>query len=581
MLRELRIANLALAEDVVLRPGPGLTALTGETGAGKSLVAGALSVLIDARVDRGLVRQGADVAWVEALCDLDGRPDLLAVARELGIHPGPDHLLMLRREIRSEGRGRVLIDGQPSSLAVLQSLASRLFSIQSQDQKRELTEPDFARALLDEVLDHGPLLEALDVARERFDAAREALTVRRQEMALAAEQLDMWRYQHDELAAASLRAGEEEELSEAIAVKRHAQAMLEAANQALEWLETGQAPAREALGAAQSALAAHTERSARLDAAHEHLAAAADLAADAASEIGRFVDGFGADPRDLEDLEARKALYEDLRRKYRRDVPGLIALAGELAARIDRHADGAGDLAALEGDLATARAELTGACSALHEARAAGAARVTAAAEATIRPLALPELDVMIDVDLQEAADGEVELAGRRCRVGARGCDRVRLRLRTNPGEAAGEAAAIASGGEAARVHLGLTVLRQRAQRPLLWLFDEVDAGLGMDAATPVALLLRELARGVPVICITHLPTVAVHAAEHWRVSKQVEDGRTAVRLVRLADEARVEEIARQLGGEGWRRGDAAAQSRYARELLEAAAGERAGGGES
>lgn len=572
MLLELRIGNLALAQDVALRPGSGLTVLTGATGAGKSLVAGALDLLTGGKADRQLVRQGEEEAWVEAVCDLSARPDLRTSLRRLGVVVGDDGVLVLRRELRREGRGRVLIDGRLSSLSVLREAGEQLFAIQSQDQKRELAGAGFARDLLDDALELGPQRQAVADTLAAHREAAEALARRRREQAQAEEQLDIWRYQLEELRAAGLRTDEEAELAEAIALKRHAHGMLEAAALAADLLDTGAAPAREAIGRAESSLAPHVGHSARLAAAHAGLADAAEALAGAVTELSRFRDGFADDPRDLDELSARKALYEELRRKYRRDVPALLALAEDLAARIERHEAATGDLDALADAVRETQEQLTAACATLGEARRQGAARVAAAAEALVRPLALPELEMRWEIEPEVAEDGEVELAGQTCRVAPHGTDRVRLLVRTNPGEAAGEVAAIASGGEAARIHLGLTMLRQRRHQPLVWLFDEVDAGLGMDAATPVALLLRELSAQTQTICITHLPTVAVHGQHHWRVVKRVEAGRTVVEVGALAADERVGEIARQLGGEGWRRDDAAAQTAYARELLAAAA---------
>ncbi len=579
MLLELRIGNLALAEDVTFAPGPGLTVLTGETGAGKSLVAGALGLLLGGRADRERIRRGEEVAWVEAVCDLSARGDLLSEARRLGVAVAGDGLLVLRRELRREGRGRVLINGAVSSLAVLERLGPRLFAVQSQDQQRELAEPGFARELLDAALELGALRAPLAAALEALRRAESELEERRGELAMAREQVDIWRYQRDELAAADLRADEEAELAEAIAIKQHAQALVQTAAAAREALESGQVPARQTLGAAQAALQKHADKSPRLQQALEQVQAAADLAADAAAELDRFLDGFEADPRGLDELQERKALYEELRRKYRREVPELLALRDDLDARLARTGGGEADLERLEAVMRSRRADLAAACEALHAARADGAARVAAAAEEIIRPLALPELRLRFEVTPRRDPDGPVTVAGERCRVAAHGADLVSLTVQTNPGEAAGDVARVASGGEASRIHLGLTVLRRGQQAPLLELYDEVDAGLGMDAATPVALLLRRLARQGQALCITHLPTVAVHGAEHWVVRKGVREGRTALSLQRLEAGQRVEEVARQLGGEGWRQDDAAAQTAYARQLLAAAAGSGDPGG--
>ncbi len=573
MLLELRIGNMALAEDVVLKPGPGLTVLTGETGAGKSLVAGALALLAGGRADRGIIRRGEDTAWVEAVCDLDARPDLVERVRDLGVPLVGDDLLVLRRELHREGRSRVLINGNLSSQAVLERLGTLLFVIQSQNQHRELATTGFARDLLDAVLGLGGLRSQVAGALKEYEQAAKLLAERKQEAGLAAEQLDMWRYQRDELTRASLDENEEQELVEAIGIKRHARALQDAAATAREHLDHGPAPARETLGAALAALESHADKSPRLTDALQQLQAAADLLADASTELDRFLDAFEVDPRGLDELEERKALYEELRRKYRRDVPALLTLATQLTDRLERQDQALDDLDQLENAVTDRRDDLVEACRELHEARIEGAPRFAAAAEEAIRPLALPDLDVVLQVDPDLDAAGALEVAGARCHVAAHGADRVRLLVRTNPGEALGEAGTIASGGETARIFLGLSILARSAPAPLLRLFDEVDAGLGMDSATPVALLLRRLAADGQALCITHLPTVSVHADHHWRVSKQVDDGRTTVDLQPLDGDERVEEVARQLGGEGWRRDDTAAQAAYARELLEAAAG--------
>ena len=568
MLLELRIANLALAEDVVLRLDRGLTVLTGETGAGKSLVAGSLSLLTGGKSDRGLIRRGEDLAWVEAVCDLSDRPDLLAEVRRAGILLGSDGILVLRRELRREGRGRVLINGGTSSLAILEQVGSLLLSVQSQDEQRELAAPGYARDLLDAALDLQGERDAVHQALSDFRQKQDDLARRMQEVDLATQQVEMWRYQCDELTAARLRLGEEDELLEAIAVKQHAHSLQSAAAGARDLLDGGQAPTRQSLGAALAALSPHTERSQRLESAHDQLMTAADLVAEAATELSRFLDSFQVDPRGLDELQERKALYEDLRRKYRRDVEELLALAEELTSRLERQGKSDQDLLQLQADCEEARNRLEQACLELHQARCTGAPRVAAEAETTIRPLALPQLDLVFSVKPASDDEGPITMEGQRCRATATGADEVRLMARTNPGEELGDVGVIASGGETSRIHLGLTVLRQRGRRPLLRLFDEVDAGLGMDAATPVANLLAGLARQEQALCITHLPTVAVHGQDHWQVIKVVDAGRTTVRLLRLEGEDRVQELARQLGGEGWRQGDDAAQLDYARQLL-------------
>jgi DNA repair protein RecN (Recombination protein N) len=569
MLRELRIGNLALAEDLVLAFGPGLTMLTGETGAGKSLIAGALGLLAAGKADRDAIRQGEDLAFVEGVFDLGESPADRRFATSLGIRLGADDLLVLRRELRREGRGRVLVNGLTSSLVLLEQLGERLLAVQSQDQQRLLGRPSFPREFLDAVLDHRELRGAVEEALEVHRAATERLERRRLEVAQAREQLEMWSYQHRELDAAGLDPDEEADLAEKLALGRNARALLEAAGRARENLTEGPTNARQLLGAAEGVLGPLAADSPKVAAILALIRDAAAYVGEAASDLERFLDGVDADPARLDEMEERKALYEDLKRKYQRDVAGLVEKRDELGRRLARQQDAAGDLAHLEGEAAAAADRLTDAVLALRRSRQEGAPAVARRAAGLIRPLALPELELEFPVVARAAEDGLLEIEGVRCRVTARGADRVGLMVQPNPGEAAAEVGRIASGGEKSRIYLGLSVLAMgEGPRPLL-LFDEIDAGLGMEGALPVADLLERLAGAGQVICITHLPTVAARGRDHLVVRKIVAGGRTSVAVAAVAGEARVAEIARLLGGEEADGADGGeSRTAYARQLL-------------
>jgi DNA repair protein RecN (Recombination protein N) len=352
-------------------------------------------------------------------------------------------------------------------------------------------------------------------------------------------------------------------------VKRHAAELQENAASALQALAGGEPDARGLIGRALHALTAVAGKSARLDAALGHLRDAEASAAEAAQAVERFLDALDLDPGGLDELEERKALYVELRRKYRREVPDLVAYLDLLRKRIARQEASVDDLADLAARRDEAGRALSAAAAALRERRVGGAGGVSRLAEELIRPLALPDLELQFTVAPRRAADSGLEVDGEVCDVRADGGDEVDLLARPNPGERAGQVAAIASGGERSRIHLGLTALRRRHAEPPLQLFDEIDAGLGMDRARPVARLLRRLAGGNQVICITHLATVAVYGDHHWRARKAVVDGRTLLDVDRLAGETRDDEVARLLGGDGTTEADVDAAGRaYARDLL-------------
>jgi DNA repair protein RecN (Recombination protein N) len=577
MLRELRVAHLALVDEVVLPLEGGLTMLTGETGAGKSLIAGALSLLAGGKADPKLIREGEELAWVEGVFDLADNAAALAACAGLGIRVGPDGVLVLRRELRREGRGRVLINGLASSLALLEDVGGRLIAIQSQDQQRLLARPAFPREFLDAALGLEAELAAMRDAVAAHQAAAARLAERQREADFARRQQEIWAFQHRELTEMRLREGEIEQLDEDLAVGRNSRGLLEAAARALEDLSDGQPAARELLGAAEKALAPLQQTSVRLEGALRLVRDAEAAVAEASADLRRFVDGLEIDPARLDEWEERRAQYQALCRKYQRDVPGLLALRDELAEQLDRQRGAADDLRALEEGLRTAAQEAARAAAMLRQRRREGAPGVARRACELIRPLALPDLELKFELEPDLYASGPVELDGQRCRVTGHGADTVRLRVRTNRGEAPGEVGTIASGGERSRIFLGLSVLADRQpERPLL-LFDEIDAGLGMDNARPVADLLARLGAGRQVVCITHLATVAVRGERHWVVRKASQGRRTLLAVTEVTEEARVQEVARLLGGEA-AAATPAAQVAYARELLAAAPADRPSG---
>jgi DNA repair protein RecN (Recombination protein N) len=301
----------------------------------------------------------------------------------------------------------------------------------------------------------------------------------------------------------------------------------------------------------------------------------ADAAAgvgEAVQDLERFTADLDLEPARLDELEARKALYEELQRKYRLDVVGLLALQDSLAERIERHRAATGDLAELSAELAAARSALADQAVKLRRLRREGAPALGRRAMAMIRPLALPELELAFLVENRRDPEGQVEIDGQTCTVGPRGADRISLQVKTNRGEAPGDVGRIASGGERSRIYLGLAVLGDLENENPLRLFDEVDSGLGMDHAQGVARLLADLAVSGQVICITHLPTVAARGADHLKVTKEIVGKRTLLRVDRLDSEQRLEEIVRLLGGNEGGDGAQGVQEAYARKLLGLAA---------
>ena len=569
MLLELRIGQLGLVDELVLPVDQGLTMLTGETGAGKSMIAGALSLLCGGRVPKDLVREGEDIGWVEAVFDLGDSPLRTAEIRRAGIRLGEDSVLVLRRELRREGRSRVMINGLLSSLPVLERIGPTLLSIQSQHQQLTLSRAGFARDYLDEALQLEDLRIAMRNAWSDWGEACTELERFEDDMRAAGEQADLWRYQHDELRAAGLDPEEEQSLSERLAVLQDIARLRQAAALALSLVADDRA-AGELLGKASSSLP-HTETPIRaLEEARSALLDAQEYANQAAAQLERFLDSLDLDGGSLDELQERKALYEDMRRKYSRSIPELISYLELLSHRLELHNSAETGLTSRRDAVEEAKTRVEYTAAQLGAARRSGVTEVSRRALEVIRPLALADLELAFVIAHQDDPTSEFVQAGRSVAVDSRGADLVTLEVKTNKGEAQRDVTAVASGGERSRIYLGLTALVRGNLEPPLLLLDEIDAGLGLDAARPVARLLRTLAGEGQVLCITHLPTMAVHGRRHWRAVKNEVAGRTILDVQRVEDEDRVLELERLLGGED-RDSDAHSRRAFARELLKEA----------
>ncbi len=571
MLLELRIHNIAIVEELTLPLGSGLTVLTGETGAGKSVIAGALGLLAGRPNPGDLVRSGSEIGYAEGVFDLGEEPRHLERLGELGLRVEADGILVLRRELRPQGRDRVLINGLVSSLGLLKQVGGLLLNIQSQDQQRRLSRPEFACDLLDDWQQNDDLLRAVNRSWGDLRDLLAELEGLEQATAAGLEQQEIWKYQLEELAAAGLDIQEEELLAEQIHFGRNARRLLESAGFARSLLEDADPSLRMLLGQVMGELGRVSGDSTRLQEVLSILEAAATNLDEASRLLEGYLDTCEIDPSRLDEIEARKALYEQLQRKYHRDVSGLLELAAELKEKLAFQDQAPAEMAALQERVEAARAELTAAVDKLHRRRLAGAKKLGPQLEKILRPLGLPAIRCRIDVSLREDPDGPVRLAGTCCAVTECGCDVVQLLVQPNPGEALGPAHRIASGGEKSRIFLGVSVLEGKSEEPPLRLFDEIDAGLGMEGAGPVADLLAELSRQGQVLCITHLATVAARANRHLKVAKKVRDERTVALVQYLEGEERVEELTRLLGGDGVI-DDSRHQVAFARKLLEAQA---------
>ncbi len=558
MLERLSIRDLALVERAEIALGPGLNALTGETGAGKTLVVQAVELVVGGRADPDAIRAGAKSATVEAEFRLSGETATRvgALLAEWGLEFDGE-TLVIRREVSEGGRGRATVNQSPVTVASLKRLGELLADLHGQHEHQSLLKPEAGLLVLDRLAG----LEAERAAfGERLAAWREAeLDRQRLEASLAtfAERSDYLRHAARELAEARLVEGEEETLAQEAARLAHADKLRALVAQALEEISESDGAAAPRLGAASHALEQAAALDASLEATLPSLREAAIAATEAARTLTSYLDRLEADPDRLETIEARRDQIARLVRKYRRPVRELLVWREEIERELETADDAGGALERAAARVREAEAAGQKAGAALSRRRAAAAAEWGPRLSRELKPLGLAQARLEFQVD-----------PGPWTSAGPQGLDQVTLRFMPNLGEPPRPLHKIGSGGELSRVMLALKVALEARDRVDLLIFDEVDSGIGGVVAQAVGERLKSLARHRQIVCITHLPIIAALASQHWSVSKRASGGRTTVQVEPVDGAARVAELARMLAGER----ATETTRRQARELLEGAA---------
>ncbi len=550
-LLELTVADLALIDRLRLTLDGGLNVITGETGAGKSLLIDALGLVRGARADTGVIRHGAESARVEALFDRLPEP-LIAV-----------------REVSAGGRSTARLDDLATTAARLADEVGPLIEIHGQHDQQRLLDERWQRDVLDAFGRHAPARAAMADVVERWRANRAALAELAIDPRELARRVDLLEHEVAEIAGARLRPGEAEEIRTRLAAAQHGEAIARGAATVREALTAEGNGAREA-----TALAAREARGlARLDprfeASADRLTGLEAELDDVASEIRDLADGVDHDPAALATLEERLGTIFALERRYGDGEAEIIAHGERASAELDRLRNLDEERARREREEAALLAEVAAAATVLSDARRATAARLTAAVGEALVEMGFPAGVFEAVLGRRPAGPDEpaIEIDGDAVAFDASGADQVVYRLAPNPGEPARSLARIASGGELSRVALAIkTVLAEADETPVL-VFDEVDTGIGGRSADPVGRSLWALARRHQVLCVTHLPQIAAHADAHYRIAKRERDGRTVTEVEQLDREGRIVELAQMLGGEA----GGAATMASARELLDRA----------
>jgi len=555
MLTHLRITDFALLDDVSLDLGPGFNVLTGETGAGKSLLVEAVALLRGGRASSEVVRAGAEEARIEAVFEpeglaAEGLQKRLAAA---DLEPA-DEGLVVRRVIGRAGgkssRGRVYINGSLSTAAVLAELVGGLIDLSGQHEHQSLTDPGQHLRILDA---YGVAPTAVSRMGERHAAlvdAAAALSSLALDERQRAEREDFLRFQLGELDEAALEEGEDERLKAERERLRSAEKLHGAARRAESALYAREAAIVDELGGLSRDLA----EAGRADPALSRLGAQVDEARvtleDAADSLRRYADAMHADPERLAQIDDRLHTLSRLLRKHGPDLAGLLArkqaMAAELAAlgSIERTRSEA------EARVAAARQHAAEAATALHEARVEAAGELSRRVSSELALLGMAGARLHAQLEPRAAREGDeaaTVFEGRR--LGASGWDRVEFLLAANPGEEPRPLARVASGGELSRIMLALKRVLARADTTATYVFDEVDSGIGGQIADVVGRQLKQVAEGKQVLCVTHLPQIAAYGDVHFHVAKHTASGRTSTVVHRLSREQEVEELARMVGG--------------------------------
>jgi DNA repair protein RecN (Recombination protein N) len=541
MLVELRAENYAVIDHAIASLGPGLNLLTGETGAGKSILVDALALLMGGKSSAEVVRHGTDKAVVS--CVFESTANAEAILEENGIDSAGNDVI-LRREILSTGKGRVFVNNQPATVAVLRQLAPELALVHAQSESLSSFDQAQQRTLLDRF--GGLATEAVAEAYTRWRTAQEKLDDLLQGEQDRLRMVDLWSYQQKEIEAARLEAGEDEALETEKRVLANAEKLYAAAMGAFERLYESGDSAEAALRAAIKNIEELARYDARFTEAAQQMAAVRATVGDVGSSLRDYAEGINASPDRLAEIEDRLAMLDRLKRKYGKTVTEVIAFGEDVTRKLAEVEDRDETLKTLRADLAIAAAAYRAASASLGTERRTAAGKLAKLAEAQINSLAMKvRFEIAVNAVEEES------------HWTAAGWDEVEYRIATNAGEPLKPLHEIASGGEMSRVLLALKVSveegaarpKKKTPTPRTLVFDEIDIGIGGRAAEAVGQKLKSLSRGQQVLCVTHLPQIAAFADQHFVVEKREADGRTKMQIRLLDDRARTHEVARMLSG--------------------------------
>ena len=555
MLTELRIRNFAIIEQVTLPLSPGFNVLSGETGAGKSIIVGALGLLLGERASADLIRSGADKATVEGVFDISELEDISALADERGIEVEED-TLVLKREIATNGRGRAWINGTTVTASVLAEIGRQLVNLHGQHDAQTLLDSESQRRILDAFGGAERQTELVRSAHKEVSEVRREIATLTSRRAEAERRADYLRHVAKEIEEAKLAPGEDTKLEDEARVLENADELRTLAGTLNELLSGEEGSVISQLGVAQRPLSSIE----RIDPSASRMQELFDTGFYALQELARAVDDYAGsvelDPDRLEEVRRRRDRLFGLLKKYGPMLQDVIAAGTNARAELDLIDTAQFDLANLTAREVEARRRLASDAEKLSEMRLSGARKLAKAVDALLPPLGMPDGKFTVTLTARDEPTAE-------------GAEDVEFRVALNIGHEDRPLARVASGGELSRVMLALKTILARVDQVPTLIFDEVDAGIGGRVGLQVGDTLRRVAKEHQVFAISHLPQIAARAHHHIVVAKGARGGVTTADITVLEGTSRVNEIARMLGGDP----ESKVSRAHAKELLESAAG--------
>jgi DNA repair protein RecN (Recombination protein N) len=549
MLTYLSVKNLATVEQIQVEFQPGLNILSGSTGAGKSIILGSLGLVLGDKADSDVIRTGAESAIVEALFSLEDKSEFNSFLKEAGV-PTPDESIAIRREVSNRGSSKAFLNDKLLTLMTLRQFGDNLVDLHGQHQHQSLLD---VRQHLEFIDRWGNLLTLRATLRQlhlELQSLEIQLEQARRELQSTQEKRELYQFQLTELERANLQPGEEEELAREKSVLENVEKLSEKINTALAALQENQGSAIENLNSATKEIKQAALWDVSLKAAQEKLEECLFSLKELNRELESNRDKLEYDPARLEFIRDRLGTIYSLRKKYGKDVNGLIAWREELRQKLEAGGSGQQNIAQLEKELADLRRKFKQACLDISGKRKSAALKLRREILRHLHDLGLETTRFEIGFALNGNSNSWLEIEKTKVSFDQTGFDQLELLISPNPGEELKPLAKIVSGGELSRIMLALkSALAAKDKIPVL-VFDEIDSGIGGEIAEAVGKKLKALSKFHQILCITHLQQIASFAEAHYKVEKKTEKGRTATTIRLLNPRERVEEIARMISGE-------------------------------